>query len=79
MEGYNASYGFIHYIEHTNAVCRRLCSQAGSVIVLMDSTKLDNIRPAYRIDARDVNTVVCDRELPADIQAALEAADVTIL
>jgi len=79
VEGFDPDQGFIHYIEHTSAVCRQLCRQARQVVVLMDSSKLDSVRPAYRLSSQDVNSVVCDRELPPDVRKALESNGVTIL
>lgn len=79
VDGYDPVHGFTHYLDHTNAVCRQLIRHAGKVVVLMDGSKLQNVQPAYLLDAQNVDILVCDRELPRRAREALENAHVTIL
>jgi len=53
--------------------------KARKVIVLMDSSKLDKVLPYTFCNISDVDTIICERELPADIMAQAKENDVEVI
>lgn len=79
VDGYHPQRGFIHYMEHTAAICRQLTKRSDQVVALMDASKLENTRSSYVLPTSAVDVIVSDRELPPDVQAALRSGGVDIL
>jgi DeoR family transcriptional regulator of aga operon len=60
----------------TDRALRRMASQ---VVVLADSTKFQKSGPAYVFGLEDVDTIVTDAGIGADVVAELEAHNITVL
>jgi DeoR family transcriptional regulator of aga operon len=52
---------------------------ASQVVVLADSTKFQKSGPAYVFGLEDVDTIVTDAGIGADVVAELEAHNITVL
>ena len=79
VNGYSPEAGFTCRSETRREMEQAIISRADKVVVLMDSQKVGAVSPFTICGPEDIDVIISDDELDADVRAALEAAGVTVL
>lgn len=77
--GFSRDIGFTCGDDAETAVKSLVCRKARSVVILMDSTKLERTMPFTFAGIGDIDYLVCDRPLPPALHAKFSEKGVTLL
>lgn len=78
-DGYRPGYGFVYCSTHSAALLQILSRQSDKVAVLMDHSKVDAVRAARNIPAKQADIVITDGKLSDAAMKSLLQAGVSVL
>lgn len=77
--GFHPEHGIPQPSAATWAISEAVVAHSDKVIILMDSSKINDIRSPWNIPADKIDMIVSDGHLPEDIQAFLQSQGITVL
>jgi DeoR/GlpR family transcriptional regulator of sugar metabolism len=77
--GFSPNNGFTSGSQNESMLKRTVIAKAAKVVMLMDNSKLGRSLPFTFAALADIDVLVCNEALPADIQAEVEATDVEVI
>lgn len=77
--GFHPDYGIPQPSASTWAITDAVVAHSDKVIVLIDSSKINDVRSPWNIPVDKVDIIVSDGHLPENIQAFLQSQGITVL